>query len=122
MGNMRTVPPATGSRERDGEWNPPALNTATRSSVPNPPAREAATVATPLFARLETLALLLALFLFATGGAFLVPGMEEHAKGSGTVVSASGPTGLLHSLELAVALGISLFLVISRWRGVPCSL
>jgi O-antigen ligase len=90
---------------------------ATRWSIPNPLAPEAATDATTLFARLETLALLLALFLFATGGAFLVAGMEEHAKGSATVVSASGPTGLLHSLELAVALGISLFLVISRWRS-----
>jgi exopolysaccharide production protein ExoQ len=117
MGDIRAALPAAEPQGDDGERNRPALNMATRWSIPNPLAPEAATDATTLFARLETLALLLALFLFATGGAFLVAGMEEHAKGSATVVSASGPTGLLHSLELAVALGISLFLVISRWRS-----
>lgn len=91
---------------------------AAEDPMPNALRRESVVLVTPLFARFETLALLLALFLFATGGAFLVPGMAQHAAGSATVVSASGPTGLLHQVELVVALGITMFVVISRWRDV----
>jgi exopolysaccharide production protein ExoQ len=91
---------------------------AAEDPMPNALRRESVVLVTPLFARFETLALLLALFLFATGGAFLVPGMAQHAAGSATVVSASGPTGLLHQVELVVALGITMFVVVSRWRDV----
>src|SRR5580658_3722316 len=91
---------------------------AAEDPMPNALRRGSVVLVTPLFARFETLALLLALFLFATGGAFLVPGMAQHAAGSATVVSASGPTGLLHQVELVVALGITMFVVISRWRDV----
>ncbi len=72
----------------------------------------------PMFARMDTLVLLLALFLFATGAAYLVPGMEQHAQGASTTVSAYQSTGSLHLVELAMALGISFVLVMMRWRGV----
>lgn len=72
----------------------------------------------PIFAKVETYALLLALFLFATGGAFLAPGMEEHAKGAATVVAATAATGPLHLLELAIAFAISMKVTLSSWRGV----
>ena len=72
----------------------------------------------PMFAKIETYALLLALFLFATGGAFLAPGMEEHAKGASTVVGATAATGPLHLLELAIAFAISMKVTLSNWRGV----
>jgi exopolysaccharide production protein ExoQ len=74
--------------------------------------------AVPLFAKVNTYALLLALFLFATGGAFLVPSMEEHAKGAATVVAATAETGPLHLLELALAFAISLKVTLSNWRTV----
>ncbi len=72
----------------------------------------------PMFARIETYALLLALFLFATGGAYLAPGMKEHAKGAMTVVGATAATGLLHLIELAIAFAISMKVALSSWRGV----
>lgn len=71
-----------------------------------------------MFAKIETYALLLALFLFATGGAFLAPGMEEHAQGTATVVGATAATGPLHLLELAIAFAISMKVTLSSWRGV----
>jgi exopolysaccharide production protein ExoQ len=72
----------------------------------------------PMFAKMETYGLLLALFLYATGGAYLAPGMAEHAKGSATVVSAAAATGTLHLIELAIAFAISLKVTLSSWRGV----
>lgn len=72
----------------------------------------------PMFAKIETYALLVALFLYATGGAYLAPGMAEHAKGSATVVGATAATGTLHLIELAIAFAVSLKLVLSSWRGV----
>ena len=72
----------------------------------------------PLFTRVNTYALLMALFLYATEGAFLVPSMEEHAKGAATVVGATAATGPLHLLELALAFAISLKVILSSWRAV----
>lgn len=92
---------ATDRRERNSE----------QAAAPELPA-------TRLFARLETLAILLALFLFATSGSFLVPGMAEHAAGTATTLTAYQPTGTLHLLELGVAFAISLVLVFRRWRSV----
>ena len=72
----------------------------------------------PMFAKIETYALLLALFLFATGGAYLAPGMKEHAKGAMTVVGATAATGPLHLIELAIAFAISIKVALASWRGV----
>lgn len=82
------------------------------------PVREVAAPVVPIFTKLETMALLLALFLYATGASFLVPGMKQHAEGTATAVSVYQATGTLHLVELAAAFGISLVLVFLRWRGV----
>ena len=75
-----------------------------------------ATVA--LFTRLDTYAVLVALFLLATGGDYLTERMRLHAEGVATLTSVSAATGPLHLAELAVAYGISTTFVLSRWRAV----
>jgi exopolysaccharide production protein ExoQ len=72
----------------------------------------------PMFARAETYALLLALFIFATGGAYLTPGMQEHAELTTTLVSPKTDTGSVHLVQWIIAFGISLTCTFSRWRSI----
>jgi O-antigen ligase len=72
----------------------------------------------PLLARVETYAILLALFLFATNGSFLTPAQLQHAELTATVTGPAEPTGPLHLAELAIAFAISTWLALSRWRSV----
>jgi exopolysaccharide production protein ExoQ len=75
-------------------------------------------ISPPLFSTVEVCALMLAMFIFATGGAFLNPGMLTHAEGTALVGESSEPTGILHLIELGIAFGISVPLTLSHWRGV----
>ena len=61
---------------------------------------------------LHTYALLAILFLFATGGAFLT------SRGSENVTATAQSGGALHTIELAIAFGLSVPMILSRWRDV----
>jgi O-antigen ligase len=66
----------------------------------------------------HTCALVLSLFLFATNAAFLTPTALAHTTGSASMVAAVEGEGLLHTFELAIALGLTIPMILARWRQV----
>ena len=72
----------------------------------------------PLFQRVETYFILLALFVFTTGGAFLTPATLRNAEVSGTLTAGAEPSGPLHMIQLVIAFAITVTLTLSHWRSV----
>lgn len=81
------------------------------------PGKSVSSTPVSMFARIETYALLLAMFILISGGAYLSPEMQNKAEGNGTLVSTEAP-GPMHLVQWAIAFGIIFLIVISRWRSV----
>lgn len=84
----------------------------------NPAADLPSSAPRPLFQRVEAYPLLLSLFIFATGAAFLTPDSLQRAELSGSLTGPNEASGPLHLIQLAIAFAITVPLTLSYWRSV----